>query len=119
VRSCFWGDAGGLWLVLIGMFVMSAAAAEAATGAAAAALAGLRVGDVMTPEPDIGGTWMTVAGFIDGIALRSAQAGFPVISPGGSLAGSSGSASCRESRRPAGPVPRSATGHVALANPSQ
>ena len=41
----------------------------------------------MTPDPDIGGTWMTVADFIDQIALRSAQAGFPVISPGGSLAG--------------------------------
>jgi hypothetical protein len=82
-----WADAGGLWLALIGMFIMSAAAAEATTGAAAAALAGLRIGDIMTPDPDIGGTWMTVADFIDQIALRSAQAGFPVISPGGSLAG--------------------------------
>ena len=44
----------------------------------------------MTPDPDIGGTWMTVAGFIDQIALHSAQAGFPVISPGGSLAGATG-----------------------------
>jgi len=85
-----WADAGGLWLALIGMFVMSAAAGEATAGAAAAALAGLRVGDIMTPDPDIGGTWMTVAGFIDGIALRSAQAGFPVIGPGGSLAGVTG-----------------------------
>ena len=58
--------------------------------AAAAALAGPRVGDVMTPDPDIGGTWMAVADFIDGIALPSAQAGFPVISPGGSLAGVTG-----------------------------
>ena len=66
---------------------MSAAAAEATAGAA---LAGLRVGDVMTPDPDIGGTWMTVADFTDQIALHSAQAGFPVISPGGSLAGVTG-----------------------------
>ena len=85
-----WADAGGLWLALIGVFIMSAAAAEATAGAAAAALAGLRARDVMTPDPDIGGTWMTVAGFIDGIALRSAQAGFPVIGPGGSLAGVTG-----------------------------
>jgi Zn-dependent protease len=85
-----WADAGGLWLALIGIFVMSAATAEAAAAAAAAALARLRVSDVMTPEPDIGGTWMTVAGFIDQIALRPAQAGFPVISPGGSLAGVTG-----------------------------
>jgi hypothetical protein len=72
------------------MFVMSAAAAEATAGAAAAALAGLRVSDVMTPDPDIGGTWMTVADFIDQIALHPAQAGFPVISPDGSLAGVTG-----------------------------
>jgi len=72
------------------MFVMSAAAAEATAGAAAAALAGMRVGDVMTPDPDIGGTWMTVAEFIDRIALTSAQAGFPVLGPGGSLAGVTG-----------------------------
>ena len=85
-----WADADGLWLALIGMFIMSAAAAEATAGAAAAALAGLQVGDVMTSDPDIGGTWMTVADFIDGIALRSAQGGFPVISPGGSLAGVTG-----------------------------
>jgi hypothetical protein len=56
-----WADAGGLWLAVIGMFVLSAAAAEATAGAAAAALAGLRVGDVMTPDPDIGGTWMSVS----------------------------------------------------------
>ena len=104
-----WADAGGLWLALIGIFMMSAAAAEATAGAAAAALAGLRVGDVMTPDPDIGGTWMTVAGFIDQIALHSAQAGFPVISPGGSLAGATGlSRLGARSRRPAGPAPRSA-----------
>ena len=46
-----WGDAGGLWLAVIGMFVMSAATAEATAGTATAALAGLRVSDVMTPGP--------------------------------------------------------------------
>ena len=86
----FWGDAGGLWLALIGMFVMSAATAEAATGTATAALAGLRVRDVMTPDPDIGATWLTVADFIHHVALNSAQTEFPVIGPGGSLAGVTG-----------------------------
>jgi len=85
-----WANIGGLLLALIGMFVISAAAAEATAETAAAALAGMRVGDVMTPDPDIGGTWMTVADFIDRIALTSAQAGFPVVAPGGSLAGATG-----------------------------
>ncbi len=101
-----WADASGLWLALIGMFVISAAAAEATAGTAAAALAGLRAGDVMTPDPDIGGTWMSVSDFIDRIALNSAQTGFPVIGPGGSLAGVTGSAGSPGSRRPAGPAPR-------------
>ena len=86
----FWGDADGLWLALIGMFIMSAATAEAAAGTATAALAGLRVADVMTPDPDIGATWLTVADFIDHVALNSAQTEFPVIGPGGSLAGVTG-----------------------------
>jgi Zn-dependent protease len=82
-----WADLGGLWLALIGIFVISAAAAEATAETAAAALAGIRAGEVMTPDPDIGGTWMSVSDFIDRIALNSAQIAFPVIGPGGSLAG--------------------------------
>ena len=81
-----WADVGGLWLALIGMFVMTAATAEAA----AAALAGLRVGDVMTPDPDIGATWMSAANFIDRVALTSDQDEFPVIGADGSLAGVTG-----------------------------
>jgi Zn-dependent protease len=85
-----WADLSGLWLALIGMFVMSAAAAEATAETAAATLAGMRVGDVMTPDPDIGGTWLSVSDFIDRIVLNSAQIAFPVIGPGGSLAGVTG-----------------------------
>jgi hypothetical protein len=72
------------------MFLMSAAAAEAAAETAAAALAGMRAGDVMTADPDIGSTWMSVSDFIDRIALNSAQIAFPVIGPDGSLAGVTG-----------------------------
>ena len=85
-----WADATGLWLAMVGAFVMSAAAAEAAAGTAAAALAGLRVGDIMTPDPDTAATWMSVSGFIDQVALKSDQSEFPVIGPDGSLAGVTG-----------------------------
>ena len=60
---------------------MSAATAEATAGSATAALAGLRVADVMTPAPDIGATWLTVSDFIDRVALDSAQTEFPVVGP--------------------------------------
>jgi len=85
-----WADVGGLWLAVIGVFVMTAATAEAAAQTAAAALAGLRVGDVMTPDPDIGATWMSAADFIDRVALTSDQDEFPVIGADGSLAGVTG-----------------------------
>jgi Zn-dependent protease len=82
-----WADIGGLWLAVIGMFVVSAATAEATAGTAAAALAGLRVGDVMTPDPDIGATWMSVSDFVQRVVLKSGQNEFPVIGPDGSVAG--------------------------------
>lgn len=44
----------------------------------------------MTPAPDIGATWLTVSDFIDRVALDSAQTEFPVVGPGGSLAGVTG-----------------------------
>ena len=82
-----WQDVGGLWLALIGMFVLSAAAAEATAENAAAALGGLRVRDVMIPGPAAGASWMSVADFIERVAAGSAQSVFPVIGPGGCVAG--------------------------------
>ncbi|MGA2831263.1 MAG: hypothetical protein ABSF03_34725, partial [Streptosporangiaceae bacterium] len=41
-------------------------------------------------DPDIGASWLTVSDFIDRVALGSAQTEFPVIGPGGSLAGVTG-----------------------------
>jgi Zn-dependent protease len=80
-------ELGGLWLALIGIFLMSAAAAEAEAESAATALGALRVRDVMLPGPAVGETWMTVAEFIDRVAVYSAQTAFPVTGPGGSIAG--------------------------------
>ncbi len=82
-----WGDFGGVWLMLIGWFVVSAAGAEAAEVTAASALAGLRVSDVMTPDPGIAPAWSTVSGFIDQVAAHSRQAVFPVVDLDGTLTG--------------------------------
>ena len=79
---------GGLWLMVIGWFLTSAAAAEEAAVASSAALRGLRVADVMTPDPEIAPGWMTVAEFAGRIAAaRSAQRAFPVLSSDARLAG--------------------------------
>jgi len=78
---------GGLWLVLLGWFMMSAAAAEQGAAAARALLAGVRVADVMTPDPDVAGAWLTAAEFIRQLRALSAPTAFPVIEPGGGLTG--------------------------------
>jgi Zn-dependent protease/CBS domain-containing protein len=77
----------GLWLMLIGLFLFSAAAAEEQAARAAAALAGVTVADVMTPHPDLAPAWSTVSDFIDRVAAGSRQAAFPVVDTGGELRG--------------------------------
>ena len=78
---------GGLWLMLIGWFLISAAIAEEQAATAKAAFAGVRVADVMTPHPDLAPGWATVADFIDTVAARSQQDAFPVTGFGGELTG--------------------------------
>lgn len=78
---------GGLWLALIGWFLITAARAEEKAAAAKTALAGVRVGDVMTREPEVAGGWETVAGFADRVAAWSRQDAFPVLGPGAALIG--------------------------------
>jgi Zn-dependent protease len=76
----------GLWLMLIGLFLFSAAAAEEQAARAAVALAGVTVADVMTPQPELAPAWSTVGDFIQ-VAARSRQGAFPVVEPGGRLCG--------------------------------
>ena len=81
------GSYEGLWLMLIGWFLVSAASAEEQAARAAAALAGLTVADVMTPHPDLAPAWTTVGDFTGQVAAQSRQDAFPVIDLGGRLAG--------------------------------
>jgi Zn-dependent protease len=82
-----WREVGGLWLVLIGLFLMSAASSELLAQTAATALDRLRVRDVMTARPAIGAGWMSVSDFIDRVALHSTQNIFPVVGIDGALVG--------------------------------
>ena len=85
----------GLWAAvpalviyaLIGWFLVSATAAEEQAARASAALAGVTVADVMTPHLDLAPDWSTVGDFIDQVAAQSRQDAFPVVDPGGRLAG--------------------------------
>jgi Zn-dependent protease len=77
----------GLWLMLIGWFLITTAAAEEKAAAAKAALAGVRVADVMTAGPELAPGWESVSDFIGRAAARSRQDAFPVVGPDGGLTG--------------------------------
>ena len=78
--------ADGLWLALIGWFIITAATTERQTATAEIALAGVRVADVMTPHPDLASGWHSVADFTRE-AARSRQDAFPVVGFNGELTG--------------------------------
>ena len=77
----------GLWLMLIGWFLITTAAAEEKAAAAKAALAGVRVADVMIADPELAGSWESVSEFAGRAAARSRQDAFPVVGPDGGLTG--------------------------------
>ncbi|SCL17147.1 Zn-dependent protease (includes SpoIVFB) [Micromonospora pallida] len=56
---------GGLWLVLIGWFLIGAASMEERQAKVGSALRGVRVADVMTPQPQTASAEMTVSDFVD------------------------------------------------------
>ncbi|MFU8850074.1 site-2 protease family protein [Micromonospora sp. SL1-18] len=56
---------GGLWLAVIGWFLIGAAGAEERQARMGSALQGVRVADVMTPQPQTANGEMTVADFVD------------------------------------------------------
>ena len=82
-----WRGIGGLWLMLIGWFLVTMARAEQQSDAAREPLAGLLVRDIMLPHPDIGAEWCDVAEFTGRVVLSSHQTVFPVLSLSGDLAG--------------------------------
>ncbi|MEH1102131.1 site-2 protease family protein [Micromonospora sp. CPCC 205561] len=56
---------GGLWLALIGWFLIGAAGMEERQARMGSALRGVRVADVMTPQPQTASGQLTVGDFVD------------------------------------------------------
>ncbi|MGH3737922.1 MAG: site-2 protease family protein [Micromonosporaceae bacterium] len=76
------GDFGGLWLALIGWFLLSAATVEQQQARLADALHGVRVGDVMSPDPETAPAGITVGDFVDRHLLSSRHSAFPLTEDG-------------------------------------
>ena len=83
----FWNVFDGLWLMMIGWFLSTAAGQEKQAATAASALDGVRVADVMTADPQVAQGWSTVQDFIDRVATWSRQDAFPVLDFDGALTG--------------------------------
>ena len=67
-----------VWISLIGWFVMSGATAEARQAVVAGELRGIRVGQIMTPQPVTVSGSMPVSSFLDGYVFRLRHQSFPV-----------------------------------------
>ncbi|RSM85204.1 site-2 protease family protein [Kibdelosporangium aridum] len=72
-----------LLMAFVGWFIMTAASTESVPGQ----LSGLRVADVMTPDPVVAPGWWTVHAFLDRVAANSPHRVFPVVSFEGKATG--------------------------------
>ena len=81
------GALSGLWLIFLGWFLMSAARSEATQVLMRGALAGLRVGDVMTPDPTVAPGWITVDEFMRSYLPGQRAIAFPLKTFDGDLDG--------------------------------
>ena len=77
----------GLWLAMVGWFLVSASRAEAATSARTEAFRGLRVRDVMTPNPLTVPTWVTLDQLMAEGVNRRRLSSFPVVDTDGAFQG--------------------------------
>ncbi|MFD8388285.1 site-2 protease family protein [Streptomyces sp. NPDC059680] len=73
------GMTGGLWLMVVALFVAGAAAAERRWAQLALALRGVRVADAMTSPVDTGPDWLTVDRFLADVAARTRHSVLPLL----------------------------------------
>jgi CBS-domain-containing membrane protein len=76
-----------LWFAFIGWFLISAASAEAQQAVVTGQLRGIRVSQIMTPDPVTVPGSSTVSEFLDGHLFRARHQGFPVIQEGRGVTG--------------------------------
>ena len=77
----------GVWLALIGWFVVSAATSEEQQARLSGRLAGVTVAHVMTPRPLILDGNLTVDDFVGQVALTHRFSTYPLVDPHGRLTG--------------------------------
>jgi Zn-dependent protease/CBS domain-containing protein len=78
----FQSSFSGAWLAFLGWFLLNAATAEARYLLTQQALSGLRVRDVMTPNPIVVSPDTTLGQFMDNIVLSQRHTTYPVVENG-------------------------------------
>jgi Zn-dependent protease len=73
------GAFGGLWLALIGFFIVIVANAERQQASLITALRGLRAADAMSSPVETAPDWHTVQRFIDGPAMNTRHSTLPLL----------------------------------------
>ncbi|TNC21834.1 site-2 protease family protein [Amycolatopsis alkalitolerans] len=74
------GSLGGLWLGLVGWFLIGAAQMDVNAGLMREQLGGITVRDIMDPHPPVAPGWWTVAAFVEQAAGQARKRVFPVTS---------------------------------------
>jgi CBS domain-containing protein len=72
----------GLWWVVLGWFILSMASAHRGEAEARQFLAGMRVGDLMTPDPVVASASMSVEDFVASVLTRFPHDLIPVLADG-------------------------------------
>ena len=85
-------DLGGLWTIVIGLFLTGTAAAERDQEVARTALDGLLVRDVMTADPRHVPASLTVDVFVESVLVAERQSVAVAVEPSGEIAGLVGAA---------------------------
>jgi len=76
------GDLSALWLALVGWFVAGAATVEEQRARTDAALAGVPVRAVMTPDPETVGPDLTVDELVEHLLLSRRHSSYPLVEDG-------------------------------------
>lgn len=78
---------GGIWFLFLGWFLHQAAAAEEASARLRASLGRHRIAEIMTPQPDTGPGWVSVASFIEHVAIPKGHSTYPLHNRDGGIVG--------------------------------
>lgn len=87
VELAFGAGLGGIWLMLLGWFIITIARAEETQTRVQGALSGMTVREVMTPDPVVASDWLTIEEFLDQYVFRHRCSTFPLRGFDGELSG--------------------------------